>query len=54
VSTHASNCSCWMHDVQKAFAMLTKPMRRPRPLRAASKPWGVQGIFGSGCECFVF
>ena len=54
VTAHASNCNCWMHDVQKAFGMLSKPMRRPRLPRPASNPWGVQGVFGSGCECFAF
>lgn len=53
-AAHASNCGCWMHEVRNAFAALTRPTRRPRPLRAASNPWGVQGVFGSGCECFVF
>ena len=51
---HASNCSCWVHDVQKAFAGLTKPLHRPRIRRPATNPWGVQGMFGSGCECFAF
>jgi hypothetical protein len=53
-TSHASNCSCWVHDVHQAFASLTEPVRRRRRLRPTAQPWGVQGLFGSGCECFVF
>jgi predicted amidohydrolase YtcJ len=53
-SEHTANCNCWAHDVQQAFAALTKPARRLRRPRAATQPWGVQGMFGSGCECFAF